>query len=170
MSYHGGRLAPWFDAGPVKEFGEAAAGAGGKRLAELVRAKTPVDKGLLVASIEQTPTVVIVDAAGRTVYESGAHTELDYAPFVEHGTGLWGPHHAKYEIRPKKPDGWLHWVDAAGNDVFAKKVMHPGSPGAHMFLLGVAAAEAELDAIVAPHLALFAQRVERQNHSGLGGF
>lgn len=161
-------MSPWFDSTPTVAFGLAAAGAGAKRLTALVKKNTPVDEGILIASIEETPTVILKDALGRTVYQSGTHTDLDRAPHTEYGTGLWGPHHAKYEIRPKKPGGFLHWVNDAGQDVFAKRVMHPGSPGAHMFAIGVAVAEAEFDRIVGPHLRRWAREVERQNHSGKG--
>jgi hypothetical protein len=49
-----------------------------------------------------------------------------------------------YEIRPKNPDGWLSWIDqATGERIFAKRVMHPGSPGQHMFAIGAHLTEHE---------------------------
>ena len=55
---------------------------------------------------------------------------------------MWGPRRAKYEIRPKNPLGWLRFFDQkTGELVFAKRVMHPGSPGHHMFARGVALTE-----------------------------
>ena len=95
------------------------------------------------------------------VYESGAETDVEYAPYVEHGTGLWGPRHAKYEIKPKRPDGWLRWIDpVTGDPVFAKRVMHPGSPGNHMFAFGAAIAEHEFDQFVQPILSRWAVEQE----------
>ena len=96
------------------------------------------------------------------MYESGAESELEYAPYVEHGTGLWGPKHAKYLIVPKRPDGWLRWIDPdTGNPVFAKRVMHPGSPGNHMFEIGVAIAEQEFEREVEPILVRVMRELER---------
>lgn len=45
-----------------------------------------------------------------------------YALWVHDGTK---PH----VILPKKPGGVLHWVDASGNKIFARKVNHPGYKG-----------------------------------------
>jgi very-short-patch-repair endonuclease len=86
---------------------------------------------------------------------------------VEWGTGLWGPKHAKYLIVPKKPGGWLSWINPrTGQRVFARKVMHPGSPGAHMFAIGAHLTEAEFEErIAAPVLALWAREQERSNHT-----
>ena len=71
---------------------------------------------------------------------------MDYAPHVEYGTGLWGPSGAKYPIYPKDPGGLLHWIDRdSGQHVFAKMVMHPGSPGQHMIAIAGSMAEAEFD-------------------------
>lgn len=39
-------------------------------------------------------------------------TRSDYAGYIEYGRG---------PVRPKDPDGWLHWIDkSSGKDVFAK--------------------------------------------------
>lgn len=39
-------------------------------------------------------------------------TREDYAGYIEYGRG---------PVRPKDPDGWLHWIDKdTGKDVFAK--------------------------------------------------
>ena len=78
---------------------------------------------------------------------------MEYAPYVEDGTGLWGPKHAKYEIKPKRPGGWLRWIDPmTGDPVFARRVMHPGWPGNHMFAIGAALTEQEFDAVRAADL------------------
>lgn len=80
-------------------------------------------------------------------YRSGVASDVDYAPDVEYGTGLWGPQHRKYLIRPKRPGGMLRWRDPhTGRYVYARSVMHPGSPGQHMLEIGGRAMEAEADA------------------------
>jgi hypothetical protein len=163
VGYEGGTLRGWFGDGPVKHAAESMAKRGGEVLTTTTRAKTPVDTGHLEESWGAKPVLVIVNDAGEKVYESGTETHVDYAPDVEWGTGLWGPLHAKYLIVPKKPDGWLHWVGADGRDVFAKKVWHPGSPGAHMVAIAVAATEAELHAIVEPMLVAWAREQELSN-------
>lgn len=38
-------------------------------------------------------------------------TREDYAGYIEYGRG---------PVRPKDPDGWLHWVSKDGKDIFAK--------------------------------------------------
>lgn len=110
------------------------------------------------------------DAAGRWTHGTKAYawtgtvfTEVDYALYVEKGTGLWGPRHAKYKIAPKKPGGMLafqpyHRTAAGGvildvhsgspsksGTIFVRYVMHPGSPGAEMFQIGTILTEAQKD-------------------------
>lgn len=166
--YEGGKLAPWFDAAPVKRACVKLAERGGRRLTELTRLKTPEDTGHLAASWSTKPVLIVANDRGEVVYESGTETGVDYGPFVEWGTGLWGPLHAKYLIEPKKPDGWLHWVGPDGADVFAKRVWHPGSPGAHMVAISVGVLEAELHLLAEPILQEWARETEKQNHTGIG--
>lgn len=169
MSYTGGRLAPWFDTGPNDRFCRRLARRGGDRMTELTRENTPVDTGALRQSIKQKPVVKVLNQWGDSVWSSGCETDLDYGPPIEHGWGLWGPKHAKYPITPKTPGGWLHWVDPhTGEDRFAKLVMHPGAPGAHMFAIAAGLTEAQLGTIAEPELARWAKEVERQNRSGEG--
>jgi hypothetical protein len=164
--YVGGKLAPWFDTGPNVRACRAMADKGGERMTAHVRQNTPVRYGTLRASITQKPVTVRPSPRGDA-YESGAETEVEYAPYVEYGTGLWGPRHARYEIKPRRPDGWLRWIDpVTGDPVFAKRVMHPGSPGNHMFLIGGALTEHEFEQFAEPILARWATEVERQNRSG----
>lgn len=130
-----------------------------ERMQEVVKRNTPVEHFFkrigerhLREMIDKKATLVF-DSVGATVYHSGVETHVEYAPYVEHGTGLWGPRHAKYEIKPKTPGGTLAWPDRhTGKMIFAKRVMHPGSPGAHMFAIGVAVTEHEFDRIVKPAL------------------
>jgi hypothetical protein len=167
VSYRGGKLRPWFAAGGTRETARKLAEDGGKRMTELVEVKTPIDSGHLKESWKTIPVHVTAAATDHTVYESGVETDVEYAPYVEHGTGLWGPKHMKYPIRPKKPGGVLHFfVD--GHEVFTTLVMHPGSPGAHMVAESAGVLEAGLAVAVEPELHLWAEKTEKQNHTGLG--
>jgi hypothetical protein len=95
-------------------------------------------------------------------YRSEVATDVKYAPEIEHGWGLWGPKHAKYLIKPKKPGGMLHWKDReTGKDVYARSVHHPGAPGQHMLGLAAAYLEGTWQMDVEPELAEWARRVER---------
>lgn len=170
MSYEGGKLRPWFDTTPNRRAAKRMAEKGGDQMLKRTEHHTPVDTAHLRQSWRRKPVLIIANERGERVYQSGVETDVDYAPYVEYGTGLWGPKHAKYEIKPKHPDGWLHWIDPhTGDSVFAKRVMHPGSPGAHMVAIAVAETEAGLDALLAPILREWAREVERQNHTGLRG-
>lgn len=181
MAYRGQLLSGWFqDRAPTAE--HRACRRMAKRMGEVttarVRELTPVGEknpfdprqaayvpGHLKASIREKPVVETVGARGERVFESGAGTDVEYAPFVEHGTGLWGPFHAKYLIVPKKPGGFLLWYDIqTGRPMFRHRVMHPGSPGHHMFALGVAAAEHEFNAEAEPFAFAWAREVESRNH------
>lgn len=146
---------------------------GSKRLQRRVQENTPVSEpqrplrgrpqappGTLRESITIKETRKVGD-----VWEGGVYTEVIYAPFVEEGTGLWGPNHTKYRIEPKDPNGVLAFFTTArtpegramhlgttyntteGTLVFAKYVMHPGSPGQHMFAIGASMVEAEMEDI-----------------------
>jgi hypothetical protein len=144
---------------------------GGERMVEWTKRNTPIGHqpfaenyvpGHLRASIEQKLLVVHPSARGM-VYESGAETNVDYAPYVEEGTGLYGPYRRMYEIRPKNPDGWLRWIDPhTGQPVFAKRVMHPGSPGQHMFAIGAHMTEDEFNIFAERIVAAWARRRERE--------
>ena len=39
---------------------------------------------------------------------------MEYAPYVNYGTGLWGPEHRKYLIEPIEPKKALSWIDPVG--------------------------------------------------------
>lgn len=80
--------------------------------------------------IHRTPVVREGDE-----YHAETGSDKDYAPYVEEGTGLYGPKHAKYLIMSHDPHGALvfPWH---GQIVRFSHVWHPGSPGQHMFLIG----------------------------------
>lgn len=146
----------FFDAPQQAATGRAAmamAHRGGDRMHELTVINTPIGGrdqrggggGNLRSSWYQIPVHRIRTPKGRG-FQSGVATQTEYAPHVESGTGLYGPKGAKYEIRPRTPGGYLRWVDPrTGREVFAKRVMHPGSPGAHMVATAAALVEAEFE-------------------------
>ena len=74
----------------------------------------PVDTGRLRSSI----TTKLEYRGSTPIVRIG--TNVEYAPFIEFGS-------EPYIIEPDEAEA-LHWQDAAGEDVFAKKVEHPGIP------------------------------------------
>lgn len=162
--YLGGRLSPWFSDAPVGPALRNMARLGVRRGKELTIGKTPIDTGDLKASWKESRAHRVVGTHYPGMgYGASWYSEVDYAPYVEHGTGLWGPEHRKYLILPKTPGGTLHWVDGSGIDVFAKGVLHPGSPGAHMVAQAAAQLELEMESVVRPALENWAKVTERQN-------
>ena len=64
---------------------------------------TNIDSGHLLSSI----TILYEDKSSIVI-----GTLEEYAWYIEYGRGV---------IKPKNPDGWLHWIDKqSGKDVFAK--------------------------------------------------
>lgn len=171
MGYEGPSLAAAYDfGGSVDELLRDITSEAGDRMTAHIRELTPVGHQPFVAgympghlreSISKKVVVVFMEAGGL-VYESGTETNVDYSIYVEEGTGLWGPARAKYEIRPKNPNGWLRFYDHAGNAIFAKRVMHPGSPGAHMFTRGTALTEVEFSKWAGEKVRLWEERQDRE--------
>jgi hypothetical protein len=132
------------------------ANTGGNRLHERIRENTPVRTGVLRESWLRTPTENIGNR-----YETHVRTEVDYAPYVNYGTGLWGPEHRKYLIEPIPPNQLLSWRDpVSGRRAYARYVWHPGSPPAHMIEYGAAKTESELGTIMDGDLQLFKTEME----------
>lgn len=141
MPYVGGKVTSFFDEGAqtvTREATRRLTDRTGGKLKDMVTEHTPVKTGKLAKSWKQTPAVEQGDG-----YMTEVGTDVDYAPYVENGTGLYGPKHAKYLIKPRAPGGTLRFV-VDGKVVFAKYVWHPGSPGAYM----MAKSLNELDAVV----------------------
>ena len=135
MAYVGGSLTSLFDESQrvaTKDTMRDLADVAIDVWREATEKATPVDTGALKGSWY----TIKAEWSGASV-ESKVASNIDYAPHVEYGTGLWGPKKAKYPITPKKPGGWLRWIDPkTGKEVFARKVMHPGSPGRYMVSKG----------------------------------
>lgn len=156
--YIGPKLADLFDPTPAKKAAKRMADSGGDRLHSLTRAYTPIDTGELYRSWYRMPAVAEGDR-----YVSRVRTEVEYAPHVNYGTGLWGPKHTKYLIEPHPPKRFLSWVDkATGKRVYARRVWHPGSEGAFMLEKAAADVEAALGLILAGDLELFKREMEAQ--------
>lgn len=164
MAYEGGFLAPWFDNDPNERAMRNMVRVGLAEAQEIAARNTPVHTGDLREAWE------VSDHIGQTMtflglgFEGQWFNDLEYAPYVNYGTGLYGPEHRKYLIVPKNPGGVLHWVDQlTGEDRFAKAVLHPGSPGHHMLEISADWLEASWTKLMRPVLNNWAKEVERQN-------
>lgn len=144
--------------------GHRVAADGIERLQANIEVNTPVETTHLRESYKSTDVEYKAEMFnGMLVYcwTGKVYTEVEYAPHVEYGTGLWGPDHAKYKIAPKKPGGVLRFTPYArgaggdvildvqngvskGRPVYARFVMHPGSPGQAMFRIGAILTEAQI--------------------------
>ena len=165
MAYEGGFLAPWFQNDPNERAMRNMVRVGLHEAVAIAAQNTPVLTGDL------REHWMISDHVGKAVtflglgFEGQWFNELEYAPYVNYGTGLYGPEHRKYLIVPKNPNGILHWVDRlTGEDRFAKAVLHPGSPGHHMLEISADWLEASWVGLMRPVLNNWAKEVERQNH------
>jgi hypothetical protein len=164
MAYIGGFLSPWFQNDPNEKAMRNMVRVGIREGKEIAAENTPVQTGDLREHWTESEHI------GKTVsflgigWEGSWENDLDYAPYVNYGTGLYGPEHRKYLIVPKTPGGTLHWVDRlTGEDRYAKAVLHPGSPGHHMLEISAAWLEATWERLVRPVLTAWAREVERQN-------
>lgn len=188
MGYEGPRLADLFAAAkPItKRAAREIAKDSADHWRDVTRRNTPIERFLKRVDtsppyhlrnswqIKDLKIIHLPEHGNDDVLETGVYTEVEYAPYVEEGTGLWGPEHRKYRITPKKPGGWLSWiardyyvrkdgsVTKPGDRVFAKEVLHPGSPGQHMLAIGQHMTEAEFEQIADPALNRWARDVEAE--------
>ncbi|MET0604405.1 MAG: HK97 gp10 family phage protein [Baekduia sp.] len=148
MAYVGGSLTSLFGQKPQAATKLAArdmAAKGADRMHEVAAQNTPVKTGRLRTGWYQLP-VTKTHYLIAPAFRSGIANDYKYAPFVEYGTGLFGPRHRAYVITPKKAP-FLAWRDpVTGQWIRARKVLHPGSPGNHMVAIAAAVVEAETDA------------------------
>lgn len=151
----------------------------------LIERNTPVETHHLRSSYKRTAILYKQDLGALSsirwsayVWTGKVFTEVEYAEFVERGTGLWGPKHKKYKIEPKTPGGVLAFspysrmpnggvilnVQGAptrsGKTVMVRFVMHPGSPGQHMFQIGTIMTEAQVEQWSREPLRLWKEMVE----------
>jgi hypothetical protein len=150
--YVGPRLPEAFDDGPVKLALRRMADTGGDRLHALIAEFTPVKTGNLATSWHREATTRELHGTSMA-YVSRVATDVDYAPYINYGTGLFGPKHTKYLIEPHPPRQFLSWIDPlTGARRFARRVWHPGSEGAHMIEKAAGAVEGFLNEIMLPDL------------------
>jgi hypothetical protein len=167
--YIGPKLADLFDDTPVKRTCLRMADTGGDRLHAMISALTPVKTGNLATSWYREPTRRELHGT-VPAYVSTVATDVDYAPYVNYGTGLWGPEHRKYLIEPHPPNQALTWIDPlTGRRVFARRVWHSGSPGEHMIEKGGALVESLLNEIMVTDLEIFKREMEAQAVEAMRG-
>lgn len=170
---------------PTVKAGQRMAERMQRRGRQLIRMNTPVETHHLRESYrlskvryEREMTSMGVVAFHPYAWTGSVWTEVHYAPYVELGTGLWGPRRRKYKIEPKTPGGTLafrpyaHGGDGSvvldvlgkptksGQLVHVRFVMHPGSPGNHMFQIGTTMAEHEVQEWANMPLLLWKAEVE----------
>lgn len=88
------------------------------------RSYAPHQHGTLQNSIHATPATVMANNVKATV-----GTNLDYAPYQEYGTGIYGPNPHMIEILPTNKKA-LYWPGAAHP---VRRVLNPGvKPKAYM--------------------------------------
>jgi hypothetical protein len=92
----------------------------------------PYTTGRLAASIKDKGPFVDVERIHGSV-----GTDLPYSRVVERGSGLYGPTHSKYTIRPVRRQYMKFYWRRVGHVVYLQKVRHPGQRGKH-FLLNAA--------------------------------
>lgn len=171
FGYSGDTLEPMIDrvGKATLRTGHDLADSFGKAGQANIERNTPVATYHLRHSYDRTPVVrkQVPTLSYTSVrwsawcWQSTVWTEVEYALYVERGTGLWGPKRRKYKIQPKKPGGVLAFTPYArtagggvildvqgqpasdGGLVTVRFVMHPGSPGNHMFRIGAELTEAE---------------------------
>lgn len=163
MGYKGGKLAPWFDSSPVDSFMKAAVVTVAAEGREIAEKNTPIQTGDLRRAWESEKKPHKAVTFVGVGWSASWSNSVEYAQYVNYGTGLFGPEHKKYLILPKKPGGTLHWVDKGGADVYAGGVMHPGSPGNFMLEISADYVEATWQRLVKPALRHWVKTMERQN-------
>lgn len=119
--------------------------------------------GELRESMVERPVVEGVNGQGEATFETGVESFDPKAEFVEEGTGKWGPLHRPYVIVPRKPGGFLVFYLNSPDPIYARRVVHPGSPGAHMIRFGLDEAEARFEAAVEPIVEEWAREVSNRN-------
>lgn len=164
---HGSSLVDWVDQveNELPTLGHRIAQDGLDALQHNIEINTPVETRTLRNSYQQSDIdyEAVMANGGYLAYAwtGRVFTEVEYALFVERGTGLWGPKRAKYKIEPKQPGGVLAFrpymrgangaviLDVAGGVtkgglIVARFVLHPGSPGHAMFRIGAVLTEHQI--------------------------
>jgi hypothetical protein len=187
MGYTGPILANLFDPLVAEIASERMAGAGQDALHTMAVMNTPVDdnpyrshkkppRGETRRRWVKEPInrhrIVSAGAADALTmaYDGAVVNRVEWIEALESGSGLWGPRHARYPIRPKpsNPTGRLAWRDrVTGHWHSAKLVMHPGIHGQHMMGTAVAYVDHVAEHVLAPELHRWAH--EQEAHFGRAG-
>jgi hypothetical protein len=157
MPYVGGDVSSFFGAEAQAATSDAArkmTDKAGQTLEQLASGFTPTKTGKLKAGWHRDPTTPKDNG-----WTTSVSNDVDYAAYVENGTGLYGPKHAKYLIKPKNPGGTLRF-EIGGRIVFAKFVMHPGSPGKYMMLRSLNMLDVGAEALFAATLEEWTHEIE----------
>lgn len=171
MGYTGDRLAPMFSPGPARVTAAALADAGADLLLSETVQNTPVDDspypsrppGTARASWHKKPVVGPIPSLSEDIYETGIESEDNVVVFLEYGTGLYGPKHQSYIIRPKNPDGMLRFYSRkSGSWVLARQVTHPGIHPQRPLATGMALAEHRMPEHVQPIMEAWIRLAELQ--------
>jgi hypothetical protein len=169
IRYYGPRLEKIADDRTVGEAMRRMADRGGDTLHELIAMFTPVRTGNLATSWYREPTTEVQHGPDKAL-QSTVATDTDYAPYVNYGTGLYGPEHRKYLIEPHPPNQLLSWIDPhTGERMYAKRVWHPGSPGEHMIEKAIVFEESTLQETMLPELERWKLAQERVIESSMVG-
>lgn len=172
MSYRANRtVQSLFPPGPAEDAARELADRGLNIMQGLAEAETPQRTGRLRAGWYQMGPVRRM-AGGDREWRGEVRNDVDYAGYVESGTGLWGPTGSEYPIRPVSGQ-YLSWVTnkpvrlrsgrviPAGTRVFRKLVMHPGSPGVGMMDKAVRTTERTMGSWSRSTMERWARRMER---------
>jgi hypothetical protein len=158
--YFGPKLGDAFPEEPLTKAMRRMADEGGDRLHEWIVAFTPIKTGNLKTSWYRRGVRRELHGTG-TAYVARVATDVDYAPYVNYGTGLWGPEHRKYLIEPHAPNQFLSWIDPLTHKrVFARRVWHSGSKGAHMVEDAATVVETSLSQTALPGLEVYKREAE----------
>jgi hypothetical protein len=158
--YYGPKLPEIFAEEPVTRTLWRMADKGGDRLHDYIVAFTPIRTGNLATSWYREPTRRELHGTSPA-YVAPVATDVDYAPYVNYGTGLWGPEHRKYLIEPHPPNKFLSWLDPlTGKRVYARRVWHPGSEGHHMIEKAGSVIHATLNEMMLPELEAYKREAE----------
>lgn len=88
-----------------------------QRMIDLLRFRAPIQTGDTVARTDSTQGRL----TGFSLWSVEMVSRTKQARYQDEGTGIYGP--LGTPIVPKKPGGWLHWIDYfTGEEHFAKSV------------------------------------------------
>ena len=167
--YYGPYLPDVFAQKPLDQALWRMADKGGDRLHEFIVAFTPIKTGNLATSWYREPVRRELHGTS-TAYSAPVATDVSYAPYVNYGTGLWGPEHRKYLIEPHPPNQMLSWIDPlTGRRVFARRVWHPGSEGHHMIEKAGSVIHAGLNEMMLSELETYKREAEAAALASMDG-